>query len=460
MARGLDSPVLTVNSMKTPRLLLLSVCLAFSLHAQTGEPPAIPAPVVPATTAAPRTAEALDTLLGPIALYPDALVALILPAATTPSDVVLADRYAQAKGDPDAVAAQPWDDSVKALVRFPDVLKWMDDNLTWTQALGQAFLAQPADVMNAVQRLRARAQASGALLNTPQQHVLNTGNTIVIVPAQPEVIYVPVYDPQVVYVQRTVWVSHPLLFFGIGYSFGAWSGYDCDWGGRNIRVISRPHDWQNRPQSWNRAGIQIVNQPSQPWRPTVQRPRPQALPRLNAQPASANFQQPPSSRFSPTPASTTHYSREMSPSTPNRPAHLPVDRPVFVKPVSDSSGMIIAAPTAPVTTPQPAHSTFNPSRPARADANVVITPRPTTPITTPYQRPVPGSAVLPSTSAVQPMPSTQTVRTSPHWAQPPKEGANRPMTIQASPTAAAPVPSTSGTDPTQTTDRRKRNTAP
>ena len=437
--------------MKTLRPLLLSMCLAFSLHAQTGEPPAIPAPVVPATAVALRTAESLDTLLGPIALYPDALVALILPAATTPSDVVLADRYAQAKGDPDAVAAQPWDDSVKALVRFPDVLKWMDDNLTWTQSLGQAFLAQPADVMNAVQRLRARAQASGALLNTPQQHVLTTGNTIVIVPAQPEVIYVPIYDPQVVYMQRTVWVSHPLLFFGIGYSFGVWSGYDCDWGGRNIRVISRPHDWQNRPQSWNRAGIQIVNQPSQPWRPNVQRPRPQALPRLNAQPASVNVQQPPSSRFSPTPASTPHDSREMTPSTPNR--------PVFVKPASDASGMIIAAPTAPITTPQPAHSTFNPTRPARADANVVITPRPTTPITAPYQRPVPGSAV-PSTSAAQAVTPAQTVRTSPHWAQPPKEGANRPMTIQAPPTAVAPVPSSSGTDPTETTDHRKRNTAP
>ena len=452
MARGLDSPVLQVNSMKTARPLLFSMCLAFSLHAQTGEPPVIPAPAVPATTSAPRTAEALDTLLGPIALYPDALVALILPAATTPSDVVLADRYAQAKGDPTVVAAQPWDDSVKALVRYPDVLKWMDDNLAWTQALGQAFLDQPADVMNAVQRLRARAQASGALLNTPQQHVLTTGNTIVIVPAQPEVIYVPVYDPQVVYVQRTVWVSHPLLFFGIGYSFGTWSGYDCDWGSRNIRVISRPHGWQNHPQSWNHASLPSVNQPSQPWHPTVQRPRPQPLPRLNAQPSAVNVQP----LSSPRPAFNANGSSDMKPST-NRPAHLHADRPVPVKTAPEASGMVIS-PTHPVTTPKPAHPSFNPTHPGPANSKVVITPRPTTTLTVPAPHPV-ISPRVPSTSTAQPAPPAQTVRSSPHWAPPPKEGANRPIRIQAPPAAVAPVTPSSPIDPTAT-DPKKRKTVP
>jgi len=150
--------------MKTTSSVLLGLCLALVARAQDENasalppvPSAAPAPMTAESTALQRTPEILDSLLGPIALYPDALVALMLPAATSPTDVVLAARYLSAKGDPAAVNSQPWSDSVKALVHYPDVLKWMDENLPWTQSLGQAFLDQPADVMNAVQRLRARA---------------------------------------------------------------------------------------------------------------------------------------------------------------------------------------------------------------------------------------------------------------------------------------------------------------
>ena len=165
-----------------------------------------------ASTAAPVTAteenappnlppEALNQLLAPIALYPDALVALILPASTVPSDVVLAARYLSSNGDPAQIANQPWDDSVKSLANYPDVLQWMDQNLEWTTQVGDAFLNQPADVMNTIQQLRVQAVAAGNLVDTPQQKIVKEETCIRIVPAEPDVIYVPQYDPEVVYVE-------------------------------------------------------------------------------------------------------------------------------------------------------------------------------------------------------------------------------------------------------------------
>jgi len=256
--------------MKIARFLLLGLYLVTVIRAQTATPPP---PVVADTTQ--RTPATLDTLLGPIALYPDPLVALILPAATTPSDVVLASRYLDAKNDPAAVDNQPWSESVKALVHYPDVLKWMNDNLEWTQALGQAFLDQPADVMNSVQRLRARAKASGALVSTPQQQVTDQGGLIVIEPAQPDIVYVPIYDPAVVYIRHTVWVDGPFISFGFGYPIGAWFIYDCDWDRRTVWVISRPHDWRDHPRYWQHTGPLPQNPPGHSWHPSVNNhPRP------------------------------------------------------------------------------------------------------------------------------------------------------------------------------------------
>src|SRR5580658_10972479 len=111
----------------------------------------------------------LDTLLAPIALYPDPLLAQILPASTVPGDIVMASRYVAAKKDPDKVDAQPWEESVKALARYPEVLQMMDEKLDWTTELGQAFIAQPDDVFNSIQRLQAKAQSVGNLKDTPQQ---------------------------------------------------------------------------------------------------------------------------------------------------------------------------------------------------------------------------------------------------------------------------------------------------
>ena len=151
-------------------LVLLNSFLSTLVRAQA--PP--PLPPAPFEQNAPHqlSAEELNGLLAPIALYPDALVALILPASTVPTDLVLAARYVASNGDPAQVSNQPWDDSVKSLVRYPDVLKWMDQNLEWTTTVGEAFIAQPADVMNSIQRLRADAVAAGNLTDTPSSKSL------------------------------------------------------------------------------------------------------------------------------------------------------------------------------------------------------------------------------------------------------------------------------------------------
>jgi hypothetical protein len=183
-------------------------------------------------------------------LYPDPLIAEILPAATLPSQIVLADRYVSSGIDVNQIDQQPLDDSVKALARYPGVLKMMDDNLEWTTALGQAFASQPADVMDSIQRLRAQAQALGNLGSTPQQEVIPDDGDIDIVPENPDVIYVPVYQPEVIFVQRCYGPGF-CLSFGAGFAIGAWLNHDCDWHGHQVIVWPhhhpRPPDWWHRP---------------------------------------------------------------------------------------------------------------------------------------------------------------------------------------------------------------------
>ena len=188
-----------------------------SLRAQNSDDPGVPR----------RTPEELRELLGPIALYPDPLISLILPAATVPSDVVLAARFVKAGGSPDDIEDRAWDSSVKALTRYPDTLTWMDENLEWTTQVGDAFASQPEDVMEAVQDLRAKARAMGNLVDSPQQRVVEDDTAIRIVPAQPEYIYEPRYDPQVVYFERPA--AEPLLYFGAPLLVGSWLAFDFDW---------------------------------------------------------------------------------------------------------------------------------------------------------------------------------------------------------------------------------------
>jgi hypothetical protein len=149
----------------------------------------------------------LDQLTAPIALYSDPLVGQILTAASYPLEIVEAQRWLQdpanaaLKGDALAAALQEqsWDLSVKSLVPFPQILQMMDSNLEWTERIGDAFLAQQDAVMDSVQRLRHRAAAAGSLTSTPQQTVSTEDQDIAIEPASPNVVYVPYYDPNVIY---------------------------------------------------------------------------------------------------------------------------------------------------------------------------------------------------------------------------------------------------------------------
>jgi len=194
-----------------------------------------------------QTADQLQQLVAPIALYADSLVAQILAAATFPEQVVEADRWVQAnpdlKGDAlgKAVDQQPWDPSVKALTAFPSVLGNMDKNLSWTSSLGDAYYNQQQDVMDAVQVMRKRAEDAGNLKTTPQQTVSTQGSTVVIQPASPDVVYVPAYDPWLVYGGPVypwpgwypypgIWFGGPYLSFGLGFGIGWFGGFGWGWG--------------------------------------------------------------------------------------------------------------------------------------------------------------------------------------------------------------------------------------
>lgn len=153
----------------------------------------------------PLDASQLEQLVAPIALYPDALVAQVLAASTYPTQVQEADRWRQAQynAPPEQIAAgadmQSWDPSVKALTAVPQVLAQMDRNLQWTTDLGNAYYNQPQDVLEAVQVMRGRAQAAGNLRSSPQEIVRDDGSNIVVAPANPQVVYVPAYNPWAVY---------------------------------------------------------------------------------------------------------------------------------------------------------------------------------------------------------------------------------------------------------------------
>jgi hypothetical protein len=157
------------------------------------------------TTRQPLNAGQLEQLVAPIALYPDALVAQVLVASTYPAQVMEADgwRQEQAYATPDQIAygadTQPWDPSVKALTAFPQVLAQLDRNLQWTTDLGNAYYNQPQDVLEAVQVMRQRSQAAGYLRSTPQEAVRYDEGNIQLVPADPQVVYVPTYNPWAVY---------------------------------------------------------------------------------------------------------------------------------------------------------------------------------------------------------------------------------------------------------------------
>jgi hypothetical protein len=298
---------------------VLAALLASPRAFAEGAPPAAAASVTPPPADQPPpalTSDQLDQLCAPIALYPDALLAQVLMASAYPLDVVAADRFMQKNGKltgdamEQALAKQPWDISVKTLTHFPSVLKYMDENLDWTQALGNAFVNQQADVMTSVQHLRSEAYAAGNLKTSPQQTVTMDNNNIIIAPTDGQTIYVPQYDPQVVYTQgpSTVVVTQPtttvvtqpaytssdvvatgLLSFGAGILVGSLINNNCcNWGGGYVYA---PHygggynGWGHQPPGWNNNGwqhngnnninigndINIGNGATKPWKPNNDR---------------------------------------------------------------------------------------------------------------------------------------------------------------------------------------------
>jgi hypothetical protein len=191
----------------------------------------VPAPIPQYTPAQ------IDQLTASIALYPDPLLASMLAAATFPNDLVAAAQWSALNPAPNdaQIDVQTWDPSVKVLLHYPAVLAWMAQNIQWTQTLGTAFVNQQADVFGSVQRLRAAALAAGSLVSTPEQQVVVNGGVVQILPAAPGVLFVPVYDPLVVYV-RPVAPRRAVIAFGAGVRFGAWLDFDLDWHEHHIIV--------------------------------------------------------------------------------------------------------------------------------------------------------------------------------------------------------------------------------
>lgn len=243
-------------------------------------------------TAAAQTAQSqrlsdaqLEQLVAPIALYPDNLLSQVLMASTYPLEVVEAARWSSGQKDiggealKDAMAEKTWDPSVKALAAVPQTLQMMSDKLEWTQQLGDAFLAQQPDVLDAVQRLRQRAEDSGNLKTTPQQKVsksmvsgsVGSGGTepsfIAIEPVEPELLYVPIYDPGVIYgtwpyadYPPFYWyprgfVASNILSFAAGVAVGAAIWGNVDWRRRDVNIDVNRYNQFNRTRiannTWN-----------------------------------------------------------------------------------------------------------------------------------------------------------------------------------------------------------------
>jgi hypothetical protein len=268
---------------KTTRLVASMTIAVFACSgAALAQAPATAPAAAPAAggAAAPATKtfsqEELDQLLAPVALYPDNLLAQVLMASTYPLEIVQADRWVKANSKlqgkqlEDAVQQQSWDASVKSVAMVPQVVAMMSEKIDWTQKLGDAFLGQQEDVMKTAQALRAKAQQQGALKDSKEQKVTTetVSNTTVIKiePTNPEVVYVPTYNPTVVYGSWPYPAYPPYYYYPPGYvAGGALLGFtagvivggalwgNCNWGGNNVNVNV------NRYNNFNKTNISNGN---------------------------------------------------------------------------------------------------------------------------------------------------------------------------------------------------------
>jgi hypothetical protein len=264
----------------TFRYLLVMVCTMAIVPGDTlaykSSPRSEQAPS-PQDQAAKTPPDQLDSLVAPIALYPDTLLAQSLVASTYPLELIQLQQWlARNQGLKDqaladAVAKESWDPSIQALAGLPDVVKRLADDIQWTTDLGNAFLAQQSDVMDAVQRMRKKAQDKGNLKSTEQQkvetQVVENKTVVVIEQADPQVLYVPSYDPVVVYGPPVYpypyypyyapgyYAAGLAISFGVGLAMGAWwgGGWGCGWGNNNININNNNNFNRNSNVGGNRT---------------------------------------------------------------------------------------------------------------------------------------------------------------------------------------------------------------
>ncbi|MBX3359713.1 MAG: DUF3300 domain-containing protein [Phycisphaeraceae bacterium] len=371
--------------------LALTAGTAAGMTRQPSTPPGAVGGAKPQVPQSTLSDADLEEMLAPIALYPDPLLANVLAASVYPDQVKAAGDLVNSGGDDAKIEATDWEPSVKMVAAVPEVIKMMNQYMDWTKALGEAYVVQSSDVMAAVQKLRARAQANGALKSTPQQTVVTSGDTIIIQPAQPNVIYVPTYNPTVVYAapSSSSVVAAGVIGFGMGVAVGAiiannscgcnWhGGYVCwggGWGGshysnvninRNVNINNNNININNR-----NTNVNAVTREGARWQPNTQRMNPALAqgqtPNLsnyrnagaggaaasipNRQPGAA----PIASRPAPRPSTTSAARPSPGASSISKPSSMPTARP---------SSMTTSRPTSmPSSRPSSASPSSRPAIP-------------------------------------------------------------------------------------------------
>ncbi len=306
--------------------------------------PTKPLPPQGVSESAPHSAAQLDELVARVALYPDELLALVLPASTQPIQIVEAARFLDARqSDPMLTPMEAWDASVRSLLNYPDVIRLMNQDLDWTQALGGAVTSRQADVMEAIQQVRTRALAAGNLKTNAQQKVTQEAGIIRIESADPEVIFVPIYDPTVIYVASPVQIvtyypPYPCYWCPSAvYGTGMWMGFD--WYYHDIYYDHHHHhdDHYDHDRPARPERPDNVWKPSRP--PGGERPlgRPSTLP---AQPGAGANRPGPAGPEGPVSMDrlTKLPSAANLPASAARPTTLPGERPGYQKPSAQDGG--------------------------------------------------------------------------------------------------------------------------
>jgi hypothetical protein len=293
------------------KTLLVALIIGLMMGPAAVPPGHAQAPVAgegaPASTV---SAEQLEELVGRIALYPDDLVAIILPGSTFPLDIVQAERFLQKlKQDPQLQPDPRWDESVRSLLNYPEVIAMMSQDLDWTERLGEAVVSHQAEVIKAIQRFRSTASTAGNLKSDDKQIVVQEKEVIKIVPADPEVIYVPQYQPSTVVVAQApppVYypTPYPVYYYpyapgaamATGFFFGAATAWACNWGGGNIEHnvninnTSNFNTVRNNPQNQQRVDQARQQAQQRAQQPGAQQARQQAQQRAGAQGGASQWQ--------------------------------------------------------------------------------------------------------------------------------------------------------------------------